>query len=869
MRKRTGLILASSLVMLCMVLTGAMAEQPGSNLPAPPIPAVTEVATATPNLYPVAEKQEVKPFGYDFFASAPVSFTIAPDAPVTDSYIYDNNDRVRIRYWAPSVPEVSYELRVNDNGMVTLPGIGDIRAAGYTKTQFREKVGARIAEQIKNPSFTAELIETRTIVVFVTGAARRPGRYTLKAESNLFNVIYAAGGASEDGTLRKITVIRKGGTVATTDIYKFLINGMTDREIMLKDQDTIFFPIAGPRVTIKGQVVRPAIYEVTDKNNISDVLTMAGGLKPSAYSRIVRLQRIEDGRRVERTIDANAIAAGSPKKEDIALRDGDVLTVENVSGRIRDRVSIRGYVTYPGDYSIMRTPTAKALLTEAKLRTGAYQQRADLMRVLDDGTPVVVPIPLQTLFDGTTKDIDLMDQDEVVVYGNDEKSIVPLVTIEGPVRNPASYRLADGMKAGDLIFAAGGLLQDASREVAHLYRRTGPNSFKMLRIIPSDAAGDESTNPVLKDQDKLVVYKQKEVEFKRNKVNVLGEVQKPGEFMFYDGMTLYDLIIQAGGPTDMAAGTVEVTKASADSDESKLASVKSVSIVDVMSGADKNDPVEAGMLISLPRKQEKIIEPRRVELKGQFKRPGVYALLTEGETLDSLIQRAGGLAENSDPFGISFTRRSDQMLSAATAEQVKTVLQTMDQLLPADVNAQNNQGNTSADVVSTTSPLTKLSGMSGSRLNENLLLVSPRRLTGMPTGKRISFTLEDRSSYVSRIGKMKLADGDIIEVPKLSNVVQVLGAVQSPGPVFFASGLTANNYIDRAGGGAPDADIRRAVVIKVSGAVQPINRTKLIDPGDVIVVASKYQAIQPPGQRTTADTIADLLGVALVIRGLR
>jgi hypothetical protein len=159
--------------------------------------------------------------------------------------------------------------------------------------------------------------------------------------------------------------------------------------------------------------------------------------------------------------------------------------------------------------------------------------------------------------------------------------------------------------------------------------------------------------------------------------------------------------------------------------------------------------------------------------------------------------------------------------------------------------------------------------MSGSRLTEKLLLVSPRRLTGMPTGKRISFTLEDRNAYLGRIGKVKLADGDVVEVPRLSDVVQVLGAVQSPGPVFFEKGLNTGGYIDRAGGGAPDADLKRAVVIKVSGAVQPLGRIRQVDPGDVIVVASKYQAVQPPGQRTIADTIADLLGVALVVRALR
>jgi hypothetical protein len=134
----------------------------------------------------------------------------------------------------------------------------------------------------------------------------------------------------------------------------------------------------------------------------------------------------------------------------------------------------------------------------------------------------------------------------------------------------------------------------------------------------------------------------------------------------------------------------------------------------------------------------------------------------------------------------------------------------------------------------------------------------------MPTGNRISFSLEDRKSYLSRLGKVNLADGDVVEVPRRSDVVQVLGAVQSPGPIFYQEGLSASDYLRRAGGGAADADKKRAVVIKVSGAVQPLSQTRIIDRGDVIVVGSKYQTIEPPRRRKIGDYLADILGLAFV-----
>lgn len=810
---------------------------------------------------------DLKPFGFEFFAGAPSDLTIAPDAPVPDDYRLDTGDKLRIRYWTPAIPEVVHELRINDSGNVQIPDIGDVRAAGLTREEFRRKLRERLVEQLKAPSFSADLIETRTIVVFVTGSARRPGRYTVKAESNLFNVIYAAGGPSDEGSMRRVTLRRKNETVAITDLYKFLLKGVSDRDVVLKDQDTIFIPVAGARVAVKGQVVRPALYEVIDGMTVSDALDLAGGLRASAYPNILRIERFENGRRVERTLDAQAILSDRANPDNITLLNGDVLSVESVAGAVRQQVRIKGNVHYPGAYSTTRAPTAKKLLTEAQIRTGTYWERADLCRVLDDGTPVIISVPLRALLDGQSEDIPLLDQDEIVVYRSDEKAILPLVTVEGAVKNPASYRLAEGMHVSDLIFAAGGILKDAALDVAHLYRRTGPDDTRIMRVHPAqNAPADGHDNPALQADDRLVIYKQKDVDYKPDTVRVVGAVQRPGEYQACDGLTLYDLIIQAGGPTDMAAGTVEIATPVSGENSAKRASVTSCTIEEACEGLRRDHPVRPGMLISLPSRADKLREPWKVELKGRFTRPGVYALLYEGETLDSLIERAGGLCDNADPFGMSLTRSREQMLSAATNEQIRTVLNTMDQLLPS-VSESTEPGG--YDGVYGTPGTPRVYGQTGVGSGDAFLLVSPRRLKEMPTNSRITFSLEDKPSYLQRIGQVRLADGDIVEVPRQSEVVQVLGAVQSPGPVFYVQGYRPRDYIERAGGGAPDSDFDRAVVIRVSGTVQPLDRTKDVNPGDVIVIASKHQVIEAPRHRHLRETLSEILGVALVVRGLR
>ncbi|MBI3948049.1 MAG: SLBB domain-containing protein [Armatimonadetes bacterium] len=835
-----------------------------------PVPMLTPAERAAEWAAAAAGLSQLRPFGYDFFAGAPTTdFTVAPSAPIPPGYQLGPQDKLRIRWWTPTIAETTQELTVAENGAVGIPGVGDIMAAGITIDKFRQRLGQRLHEQFKSPSFAADLVDPRTITVFVSGAARRPGRYVARGDANLFNLVYAAGGATELGSLRRVALRRANRTVVEMDVYRFLIQGELAGGVPLRDEDIVFFPTAGPRVSVTGEVSRPAIYEAKEGERLSDVLAMAGGLKASAFPRILRLRRVEGGRRVERTLDALAFLADPKHADNLVVRDGDFIALDNVSPTVRERVTIRGNVGFPGDYSLRRTPTAKALFTEANPRIGTYWQRADLTRLLPDGTPVVIPLPLQEILEGKAKDIELMDLDEVYVYEANEKQIVALAAIEGAVKNPAIYRVAEGMRVRDLIFAAGGVLQEAANDVAHLYRRIGPGEFRLVRIDPSAAdRGSASDNLALQDQDRLVIYRQREVEFKAERVTVVGEVQRPGSFRTYEGMTAYDILLIAGGPTDQAAGTIEIATPVVDEKSNKRAEVKALKLADVLDGAHRDEPIKSGMLISVPRREDRLTQPFKVELRGRFRRPGTYALLYEGEDLKSLMERAGGLADDADPFGLSLTRTRDKILSTATDEQVRTVMQWMDQLLPSLGGDTAARSGTTAQMLDVESGSRSVPLMGSSGGTTKVLLVSPRRLATMQSGTRVGFDMENRADYVTRIGQIRLTDGDVIEVPRRSEVVQVLGAVQSPGPVYYTAGQSPKHYISSAGGGAPDADLKRSVVVKVSGAVRRFADVKSMDPGDVIVVSSKHQIIQPPVARRPQDTLFDVLGLYLVVRGL-
>src|SRR5207245_7789739 len=85
---------------------------------------------------------------------------------------------------------------------------------------------------------------------------------------------------------------RLSKTVATLDLYDYLLRGDTRNDIRLETGDVIFVPVHGTRVQISGGVLRPAIYELGPSESLSDLIRVAGGFRPDAELRRIAIHRI-------------------------------------------------------------------------------------------------------------------------------------------------------------------------------------------------------------------------------------------------------------------------------------------------------------------------------------------------------------------------------------------------------------------------------------------------------------------------------------------------------------------------------------------------------------------------------------------------
>lgn len=498
------------------------------------------------------ESKDLKPFGFDIFNNSEASFTPIPETPVPETYLLGPGDQLLINLWGRADEE--YNLSVDREGKIFVPKVGDMVVWGMTVPQFEAKLKARLTKIYSNFQVSVMLGKLRSVKVFVLGEIQRPGGYTLSSLSTFFSALYAAGGPTERGSLRKIKVLRQNREVAELDLYEFLLKGYIGVDQKLETGDVIYIPVSGPQVRIRGEIKRPAIYELKGGEKTWDLIDLSGGLFPTAYLKQVVLDRLQKNDQRELVnldlSDSSGVAGKLP------LRDGDEISVLSKYQFRPNVVWIAGKVKHPGGFERREGMRVKELLNEGEqLEPDAYFPRADIFRTNPDGKRELVSFSVEKLLAGdSSANLLLQDRDSVVVYGLNEVERKKFVTIEGEVKRPGRYELFENMRLSDLVFQAGNLNKNAYQLKAEL-ARVNPGKPSDVLYVPLDSVlstPQSVADPLLTEDDKVFIR-----EFpnwnEHRVVQITGEVYFPGKYALKrENETIHELIQRAGGLTPRA-----------------------------------------------------------------------------------------------------------------------------------------------------------------------------------------------------------------------------------------------------------------------------------------------------------------------------
>lgn len=434
-------------------------------------------------------------------SAAPVDSEFGPLVP--PDYIVGPGDELRIALWG----SVDGDLRatVDRSGRVQLPRIGAVMVSGLRFDELNAALSARIAQVFKQFKVSASIDRMRTMRVYVTGYAQRPGAYAVPGSASLINAVLMSGGPTAAGSFRRIELRRPGAAPVVFDLYDLLVKGDRSADRLLQPEDVIHFTPVGEQVGLIGSVNSPAVFELKPGETVADLLVMGGGFAAVADRSRLLIERLSQ-RSEQRVVELALPAQGSA-----GLRAGDVvravsaLTNAQPQQRQNKRVRVEGEVLRPGEYILPPGSTlADALAAAGGLTPGAFVFGTEFTRES-------VRQQQEQSFERTMRDF------------------------ENDLARAASTQRASSPEEATVLAGR----QINTNKLVDRIRTLRPTGRIVLQLAPTASALPALS---LEDGDKLVIPA------RPTTVGVFGAVYNAGSFVFGQGGALQSFLAQAGGP---------------------------------------------------------------------------------------------------------------------------------------------------------------------------------------------------------------------------------------------------------------------------------------------------------------------------------
>ena len=618
-------------------------ETPQSTVGETAAEAALEQALVENNVSPTAGNDI---YGHSLFTGKNLEvFRTTDGAQAPDSYVLGEGDEVHISIFGSSQTEI--HQRIGADGSIQPAGSTKIFLKGMTLAQGRTAIQNKLSQFFSfRPDQIAVTITTaRTVSVGIYGEVGVQGGFTISALNTAFNALAAAGGPTDMGSVRNVQLSRSGKNYRL-DLYKYMTNPTAGVKYDIQNGDVIFVPIAQKVVEIEGAVNRPMRYELVDGESMLDLIGYAGGLTASAHPDFVQVERFENGSKKYLEYNLKDVLSGRSK---VALEQGDVVRIRTGNEPLDQYVAISGDVYYEGNYDLAKNRSLIALLENAKPRYTARTEYVYVERTRPDETVEVLTVPWPGL--KGNPDFELEARDAVRVLDQASFRDVETISVNGQVRAPftRTFGMNDRMTVAQAIEYADGL-KPSVFPVAYIFRRDLTNADKMEYIrINLDTDGETLLQP----GDQLNIYDNTRYT-NVGEVNVSGAVKEPFGTAYDPSLTVHDLLSMAGGfAVGAAFDKVEVFRVNLSNTEAvkmDLITLKVDEEYNVIGEDFQLQPFDHIVVRLTPN----FTMGRSVEINGRVKYPGTYVLTDSKMQLSSVIEMAGGLLDDADPFARLF-----------------------------------------------------------------------------------------------------------------------------------------------------------------------------------------------------------------------
>jgi protein involved in polysaccharide export with SLBB domain len=666
--------------------------------------------------------------------------------------------------------------------------------------------------------------------------------------------IYLWGGAEQT---YDVTVSRDGNIIIP-HVGTLNVSGLTfgELKVFLSKKLKEFFKDIQVNITMNslrtieiflvGEVKNPGTYSVSSLSTIITALYVTGG--PTKKGSLRNISLIRNGQAVT-TLDLYDFFIKGIKDNDLRLEPGDTIFVPV----IEPVVGISGYVKRPAIYEMKGSQSIGDIIDLAGgVLPLSYLENVVVERITDHQKRIVKTFNLDPNNQQTNNDLKtvVQDGDLIKIYPVIE-TMQKVVYLEGHVQYPREYEFKEGMRLLDLIPSYKALLNEPYLSVGEIVRLMPPDLHQEIVQFNLDKllSGDVSQNLALEDQDRVIVYGKWDKK-DRPTVTIKGEVRNPGTYNLVEGMTIKDLIFDAGNLTDRAyLENADLTRyvGGIGGTESVITrfSVKKALEAD----PKDNIPLAANDVVhirAIPSYSQAL--DRKIYLEGEFIFPGEYSF-SEGERLTSVISRAGGLTQDAYAFGAIFEREAVKESLKLSYKDYEGQLEKDISSLTALVSSSSLEKEDLATVQATLAEKKELLSKLKSSEPTGRMLINLKKLLASPA-----------SDY-----DFKLRSGDRLIVSKKQDFVNITGEVYNSTAVLYEKGRTVDYYLNKVGGATKSAAKSQVYVVKANGTVISKQQGGLfglglwdegnsrwsfggfgsieLDPGDTIIVPQKTATI--------------------------
>ncbi|MBW1657683.1 SLBB domain-containing protein [Flavobacterium quisquiliarum] len=545
---------------------------------------------------------------------------------------------------------------------------------------------------------------------------------------------------------------------AIARVYSTVRSGQSQVSVSLGKIRTIKITVVGGK--------QPGNYSISSLATVYNALHLAGGPGKNGSYRNIELIR---NNKVYKNIDIYRFLVKGDQSDNVSLKENDVIRIPAYT----QRVTIDGEVKRPGIFEMKKGETFTDLLGFASgFNEFAYTASVNVVQK-------------------TGKEFKVHDinESEFKTYQPQSGDVFRItrilnrfenrIKIEGAVFRPDYYSFTEGMRISDLITRAEGLKEDAYSKRARIIRLKTDLTTEIVNVdLGAALSGDLSADIELKREDIVTVYSI--LDFREEyKVTIDGEVKNPGEYEYFENLTLNDLVVQVGGLTGSASKRVEIARM-VKSDAIDDADPKRVELVELEITADNNEQIKNFVLKPFDviniRRMAVYEKPQMVTVSGAVGYPGKYVLANKKETVYNVVMRAGGLTSIANLDGMKIKRPINE-------EQIET-------LERIDLNISKNDS---------------VKGKLAKKLKEDLKFAT------------IPVNWEKIVKDKNHFSNVTLFPGDEIEVAVYNEGVKVTGNVLLTSEIPYRNGKGFKYYINAVGGVDSKGWKRKAYIIYPNG----------------------------------------------------